>query len=455
LARTGMTGFSLMWVGQLVSLVGSGLTRFALGVLVYQQTGSATKFALIALFASLPGLLVAPLLGALVDRWNRRTAMLLSDFGAVLCTLALVLLLRADALEIWHIYLIVGVGSVFNHIQWPAYTAATTLLVPKRQFGRVSGMMQFGAAASEVVAPILAGLLLVEIGLTGVILLDFAAFLFAAATLLLVRVPDPEVSAEGRAAKGSLWREAALGWTFIRARPGLVGLLGYFAMMNLVLSVGTVMLIPMVLSLPASDPKLLGTVLSISSAGLLAGTAVMTITGGPRRQIHGVLACGYLFALAVVLTGLRPYVPLIAAASFLKMFGVPIINGSSQAIWQRKVPPDLQGRVFAVRRMIAQLTAPVGYLLAGPLADRVFEPLLRPGGALADSVGRVIGVGPGRGIALMFILTAALPAAVSTWGYLNPPLRNVEEELPDRVGDAPPVAREERAPAAEEAPAGA
>lgn len=460
---TSMRAFGAMWGGQLVSLVGSGLTRFALGVWVYQQTGSATKFALIALFASLPGLLVAPFLGALVDRWNRRWALLLSDFGAALCTLAIALLFRAEALELWHIYLLVGVGSLFNHIQWPAYTAATTLLVPKRQFGRASGMMQLGAAASEVVAPVLAGLLVVEIGLAGVIFIDFATFLVAAATLFLVRIPDPETSVEGRAARGSLWREAGSGWSFIRTRPGLVGLLLYFALLNLILSVGTVLLIPMVLSLPGSDPKLLGRVLAVSSAGLLAGSVVMTVTGGPRRQIHGVLGYGYLFGLALLLTGARPYAPLIAGAMFLQMLGVPIINGSSQAIWQRKVPADLQGRVFAVRRMAAQLTAPLGYLIAGPLADRVFEPLLAPGGGLADSVGRLIGVGPGRGMALIFILMAILPLAVSTWGYLYPRLRNVEEELPDRVGEAPPVAaREERVPellpeerAAEEAPAGA
>lgn len=436
---SGMRKFALMWTGQLVSLVGSGLARFAIGVWVYQQTGSATRFALIALFASLPGLLVAPFLGALVDRWNRRTAMLVSDFGAVLCTLALAALLRADALDIWHIYLLVGIGSIFNHMQWPAFTAATTLLVPKRQFGRVSGMMQFGAAASEVVAPILAGLLLLEIGLFGIIVLDIAAFVFAAITLLLVRIPSPAISAEGRASKGTLWREAAFGWQFIRVRPGLVGLLLYFAMMNLVLSVGAVLLIPMVLQLPGTDTKALGAVLSISSAGLLAGSILMAVTGGPRRQIHGVLAYGFLFGVALLATGLRPLVPLVAAASFVKMLGVPIINGSSQAIWQRKVPPDLQGRVFAVRRMIAQLTAPVGYLVAGPLADRVFEPLLAPSGALADSVGRVIGTGGGRGIAFMFILTAGLPILVSAWGYLSPRLRNVEDELPDAVGERPPV----------------
>ncbi len=454
----GLRKFGLMWSGQLVSLVGSGLTRFGLGVWVYQQTGSATKFALIALFASLPGLLAAPFLGALVDRWNRRTAMLVSDFGAALCTVAVALLLRADALALWHIYVLVGIGSLFNHVQWPAYTAATTLLVPKRHFGRVSGMTQFGFAASEVVAPVLAGLLLVQVGLAGVIFIDFATFLFAAATLLAVRVPDPPPSAAGRAAKGTLRREAAFGWSYIRERPGLVGLLAYFAMMNLVISVGAVLLIPLVLQLPGSDPKVLGTVLSISSAGLLAGSVFMATTGGPRRQIHGVLAYGFVFGLALFASGLAPLVPLVAAASFVKMLGVPIINGSSQAIWQRKVPPDLQGRVFAVRRMVAQLSAPLGYLCAGPLADRVFEPLLMPGGALAGSVGELIGTGPGRGIALLFILTAALPMAVSAWGYLTPRLRNVEDELPDAVGETPPAAAAERRPEPSppsEAPAGA
>jgi DHA3 family macrolide efflux protein-like MFS transporter len=429
----GLRSFGLMWFGQLVSLVGSGLTRFALGVWVYQRTGSATQFTLITLFAFLPGLLAAPFAGALVDRWDRRWVMFWSDLAPALGTMALVLLIRADALQVWHIYLVVAFGSVFNTFQWPAYIAATTLLVPKKQLGRANGMLQLGQASAEVVAPILAGLMIATVGLDGVILVDLGTFVFAAATLLLVRIPRPQASAAGRKARGSLLSEAGYGWTFIRARPGLLNLLLYFAMVNLVFSIATVLVTPLVLSF--ASPRVLASVLSVSSAGLLTGSVVMIVTGGPRPRIHGVLAFGLLFGVALLAAGLRPNLLLISAALFLLMFGAPIMNGSSQAIWQVKVPPDLQGRVFAVRRLIAQLTAPLGFLSAGPLADHVFQPLLTEGGPLAGSVGRVLGVGPGRGIGMIYVTLAILPLLFSLWGYAQPSVRQVETDLPDAIRD--------------------
>jgi DHA3 family macrolide efflux protein-like MFS transporter len=428
----GLRVFGLMWFGQLVSLVGSSLTRFALGVWVYERTGSATQFALITLCAFVPGLLAAPFAGALVDRWDRRWTMFWSDLAPALGILTLVLLIRAEALEVWHIYLVVAFGSVFNTFHWPAYVAATTLLVPKKQLGRANGMLQFGQATGEVVAPILAGLMIATIGLDGVILVDLGTFLFAATTLLLVRIPRPPASAAGKA-RGSLLTQASHGWTFIRERPGLFNLLLYFAMVNLVFSVTSVLVTPLILSF--ATPQVLASVLAASSAGLLAGSIVMTVTGGPRPRIHGVLAFGLLFGAALFVAGLRPNPLLISVALFVLMFGAPIINGSSQAIWQVKVPPDLQGRVFAVRRLIAQLTAPLGFLSAGLLADRVFQPLLDEGGALAGSVGRVLGTGPGRGIGLIYVTLAALPLLFSLWGYAQPSIRRVETELPDAIRD--------------------
>ncbi|HJX27974.1 MAG TPA: MFS transporter, partial [Thermoanaerobaculia bacterium] len=230
-----------------------------------------------------------------------------------------------------------------------------------------------------------------------------------------------------------LLAEAALGWTFIRERPGLLSLLLYFAMVNLVFSIATVLVTPLVLSFASS--RVLASVLAASSAGLLAGSVVMTVTGGPRPRIHGVLAFGFLFGAAPLMAGLRPDPLLISVALFLLMFGAPIINGSSQAIWQVKVPTGLQGRVFAVRRLIAQFTAPLGFLSAGPLADRVFQPLLDEGGALAGSVGRVLGVGPGRGIGLIYVTLAVLPLLFSLWGYAQPSVQRVEAELPDAIRD--------------------
>lgn len=445
-AAGGMKLWSIIWGGQLVSLVGSGLTSFALGVWAYQRSGSVTQFALIVFFAGLPGILLAPAAGALVDRWDRKWVMIGADTASALITVSIALLLWTDSLQIWHIYIAAALGSVFKTFQWPAYIAATTLLVPKRHYARVGGMMQFGQAASEIVAPLIAGLLMVTIEVKGVLLIDFATYFFALGALAFVRVPRPEQTEEGAAAaKLPFRKQMAYGFTYIGQRHGLLGLLLFFAMINFVVSVATVLLTPMVLSF--TSEAVLGTVLSVSSAGMLVGSIIMMVTGGPKKRIYGVLVFGLILGVAVFFAGLRPWAPLVAGAVFLMMAGVPIINGCSQAIWQSKVAPDVQGRVFSVRRMVAQFTVPIADLSAGPLADFLFEPAMAQHGPLAGPLGPILGVGDGRGIGLLFVSIAILPILASIAGWFYSPMRNVETDLPDAIAD------EDEEPTAAEAPA--
>ncbi|MCX7594876.1 MAG: MFS transporter [Fischerella sp.] len=428
-----MRVFILIWFGQLISLIGSGLTRFALGVWVYQNTGSVTEFALISLFAMLPSILMSPLVGVLVDRWNRRFCMILSDTGAGLSTLAIVLLLLLGKLEVWHIYLAVAVSSTFSAFQWPAYAAATTMLVPKQHLGRASGMVQLAEAVSRLLSPMLAGALVVTIQIQGVILIDCVTFLFSLVTLLLVRFPKPKTSVEDEVRQSWGLREFTYGWTYITACPGLLGLLIFFAGINFLIGVVSVLVTPLVLAFASAT--VLGTVLSIGGSGMLVGGLVMSVWGGPKNRILGVFGFTLLGGLSILLAGLMPSVPIFFAAAFIYYFGVSIINGCDQAIWQSKVAPAVQGRVFAVRSMLALASLPLAYLIAGPLADQVFEPLLTPTGLLAGSIGKFIGVGRGYGIALLFVVMGMLTILAIALGYLYPPLRRLEDELPDAIAD--------------------
>ena len=427
----GMRTFIVIWSGQLVSTIGSGLTGFALGVWIYQETGSVTLFAMNMLAFAIPNLVVSPFAGALVDRWDRRRVMILSDTGAGLATLSIAILYMTGNLEVWNIILATAFNSAFSTFQWPAYSAVTTLLVPKEQLGRASGMVQIGEAISQLLAPAAAGALFVTFGLGGVIAVDFATYLFAVLTLLFVRVPSPERSEAGKEAQGSLWKEALYGWTYISTRAGLLGLLLIFAAFNFVSGLILPLITPMILDTTSAD--MLGYLMSIVGVGMLIGTLVMSAWGGPKRRIHGVLGFLMISGFFTSMLGVSPLIPVLAMAGFGLMFSMPIINGSSQAIWQSKVDPDVQGRVFSVRRMIAWSMTPMAYIVAGPLADRVFRPLLLEGGALADSVGQLIGVGPGRGTGFMFIVVGAVSIVVAALGYLNPHVRNVEDELPDVV----------------------
>ncbi len=429
-----MRTFFVVWSGQLVSTVGSNLTGFALGVWVYQETGSTTLFALTMLSFMVPNILLAPLAGALVDRWDRRLVMILSDTGAGLSTLIVALLYFSGRLEVWHIYVLTALNASFTVFQWPAYSAATTLLVPKRHLGRAGGMVQIGEAVSQLIAPAIAGAMLVTVGIGGVVIVDFLTFSVAILTLFFVRFPKPKVSQAGQESKGSIWKEAAYGWRYITSRPGLLGLLLIFAMMNLLFGFTNPLIAPMVLEMTSAD--MLGYLASLIGVGMLIGTLVMSAWGGPKRRIHGVLGFMIIQSVFLGMLGLRASIPWMAFAGFWMMFFNPIINGSSQALWQAKVATDVQGRVFSVRRMIAWSTTPLAYLLSGPMADKVFTPLMLEGGGLASTwVGKIVGVGPGRGIGVMFVLVALLSMIVAAAGYLNPRVRRVEIELPDAVPD--------------------
>ncbi len=438
--------FIAIWLGEVVSVFGSGLTGFALGVWVYQQTGSATQFALISMFAVLPSIVASPFAGALVDRWDRRWVLLLSNLLSALVTLSLAGLFFAGRLETWHIYLGTIVNSLSGSLFQPALQASVTMLVDRKHYGRANGMIQLGFGAAQIASPVLAGILVVAIQIWRVLMIDFATFLVAIVVLLIVRIPRPQATAAGKRAP-NLLGEASYGWRYVLARPGLLGLLIFFAILNFALGIVEVLITPLVLSF--ADAAVLGRVLSTAGIGLLLGGLVMSVWGGPKRRVLGILFFSLMQALILFLGGLRPNAVLVAIAAIVFLFNSQIIAASSQTIWQSKVEPDVQGRVFSVRMMIGWSTLPLAYLVAGPLADYVFNPLLMSGGGLSGSIGQIIGVGPGRGIGLLYILLGVMLLATVLGAYLYTPLRRVESDLPDAVVEhEPPATTPDRAPEA-------
>jgi DHA3 family macrolide efflux protein-like MFS transporter len=172
---------------------------------------------------------------------------------------------------------------------------------------------------------------------------------------------------------------------------------------------------------------------------MVIGSVVMSAWGGPKRRVRGMLGFMAIGGASLAVAGLRPVLWLATAGALGLMAVVPIVNGTSQALWQSKVPLDLQGRVFSTRRMIAQIATPIAFVSAGPLADRVFEPLLTDGGVLVDTVGRIIGTGPGRGSGLLVTLTGLAVVALAGTGWLIPRIRNIEDDIPDAIGDLAPA----------------
>lgn len=423
----GMRGFIIVMIGQVVSLLGTGMTNFAIGVWIYQETGEASAFtwAMVAFFA--PSVLFSPIAGVIVDRANRRLVMIVSDLIAGFVTIAWVGLLVFADLQLWQIYIGNFIAGAANAFQFPAYSAAISVMLPKEQYGRAAGMQSLAQAASGILAPVFGGALLGVIGLSGIMAIDVVTFVFAVGALLIVFIPQPEAITK----RGNFWQDLVYGFEYIFKRPSLLGLQLVFFSINFLAMFGIAVMVPMILARTNNNELLLGSVQSIGAFGGVAGGLLLSIWGGPKRKVHGVLLG--MFAISVfgqMLMGVAQGLLIWAAASFFSQFILPILNGSNQAIWQAKVTPDVQGRVFSVRRLIAQITAPVAVAIAGPLADNFFEPAMN-GGVLEPMFSRLVGTGPGSGMALMFILFGSIGAAVGLGGYLFPAVRNAEDILPD------------------------
>ncbi len=429
---TGMRSFFTIWVGQLVSLIGSQLTGFALGVWIYDQTHSVSLLAVSQVALGAPFVFFSPLAGVLADRWNRRSVMILSDFGAGLAVLGAATLYLTHSLQPWMVIPINFFIAAFNSLMWPAFTASVTLLVPKEQYGRANGFVQLGEALPQIAGPAIAGVLYVAIKLGNMALIDFSTYIFSMVVMILfVRIPKPPRTEDGHQAKGSVWKEMRYGWDYILARKGLLSLLMFFLAINFLGGVMQPLFIPLILDNWKAD--VLGYLSTIMGVGMLAGTVVMSAWGGGKRKIYTLLGAGLISGLFLSAVGLRISIPLLAVCGFGFMFSVPLMNAASQAIWQSKVAPDVQGRVFAVRRAIAWSSQMVAPLLAAPLADYVFKPGMSAGGALAAIFGPIIGIGSNHGIGLLIGLLGLLTALVAILALFNPVIRNVEIDLPDHI----------------------
>jgi MFS family permease len=424
-APAGMRTFLIIWIGQLVSALGTGLGSFSLGVWIYETTHSTALYSIMAFVAAVTGLLVAPIAGSLADRWDRRRILVCSDLGSAAMTLIVGLLLISGHLRPWHVYPMIAAMVTFGTFQGPALLASITMLVPRRELARASGMSQASAAVTQIVGPLLAGTLVGRLGYGGVILIDFSTFLFAALTLVAVRIPRPPVSPGRR----PILHDALLGLRYIRERTGLFSLLKLFALTNFSLGIVQVLLTPLILSF--ATPADLGAVSAAGAVGGLLGALALSFWGGPKNRLWTIFGLLIAQGLLLLLGGKEPSIPLITAATFAFMITGPIIAACSQVIWQNKVALDLQGRVFAMRGMIASATLPIAYLASGLLADRIFEPAMAPGGALAGTLGHLLGVGKGRGVGLLFVTLGLLIILITLIAFLNPRLRRVEKELPD------------------------
>jgi len=430
---SGMFAFTIVWVGQAVSLLGTSMTAFALTIWAYELTGKATALALAGFFHVTPLLIFSPIAGAIVDRSNRKLMMMISDLGSGFAAIGILILFITGQLELWHLFAANAITGVFQTFQWPAYSAAITMIVPKKHYARAHAMNELAGNTSGIFAPLLAGALLPFIGLGGILTIDIITFLVAVGALLIVKIPQPEATEEGVESRGSIWKESVYGFLYIFKRPSLLGLQTVFMIGNFFATMAYTLLAPMILSRTDSNSLIYGSVQTAGAIGGVVGGLLMSAWGGAKKKVHGVLSGWFIAGFGTTVIGLGQAFPVWAVGNFIGAATIPLINSSNQAIWQVKVAPDLQGRVFAIRRMIAWFVTPIATLLVGPLADLVFEPAMSEPSFLSASFGQLVGYGAGAGMALIMVFCGLAMAGVGVGGYGVRVVRDAESILPDHL----------------------
>ena len=420
--------FYTLIVTQMLSLIGSRISGLAVSIWVFNQTGNATPLALVSFFSVIPMVLASGISGALADRWDRRHIMALADAGQAVGTSLLLLTFVTDSFQLWHLYAVTFVGAIFGVFQQPAFQASVTMLIADEQRDRANAIQQLSGPVAGMIAPAIAGFTFVVIGVAGAIIVDLVTFLIAVGVVLRIHIPRPVQTDEGQALQGSLWQESLGGLRYLWSRRILFVLMLFTAVVNfLVIGVMT-LATPYVLARTGSEVAL-GGILSLFNVGAIAGALIIGIWGGTRPRIHTMMPA--LIAVGIFLMGLgmAQSPGALAVAALLLMLPLPMIEAPFLSMMQAKVPPDLQGRVFAVTRQISMVLTPVAYLLVGPLADRVFEPAAAQSGW--NAITPVVGKGTGSGMGLMIVLAGSITAILTALMYAHPAIRNLEANLPD------------------------
>jgi MFS transporter, DHA3 family, macrolide efflux protein len=436
-SSSSMTNFMIVWSGQLISNIGSTMTTFAINIWTWELTNQVTSLALVDFFSLLPSIFFTPFSGIIVDRSNRKLLMILGDTVAVTATVAVILLYFTKNLQIWHFYFISAVVGTFSQLQWLAYSASVSLMIPKQHYTRAISLESLSGYSANIIAPALAGYLYYIIGLAGICLIDIATFAIAIITVFLACIPKPEVSETEHSVTVNIWQELGFGLQYIRNRKGLFVLLLVSALFWFSHDISDALYTPMILSRTGNNTLILGSLASAAGFGGVLGSLIITIGGGFRQKIKGVLLGMMGGGLFKMIFGLGQTPWFWIPAQFCASLNFPLNGSSTTAIWLAKIPPNIQGRVFAARSLLDQLVSATAYLTAGILADNIFTPAFSQASIFVRIFGGIFGTGRPGGIAMLYVISAICMFLVGLLGFYFPLLRDMEKTLPDHDTTVP------------------
>lgn len=453
----GPRAFHAILLGRLISNVGSATSRFAVIFWTLADGGDPTAYSLVLVAAFLPMGLGALLAGPVADRWDRRRVMIAATVVGSLCPLAAALLYFSGELTTWRLLVVLFADGVANAFMIPAFDASIPQLVRKERLERASGLAQANVALATIVGSALAGVLLAPAGLGFIFVLDFLTFAPTLLALALAVVPSPSAepgagkpeageseagepapvpAGRGAGLPAALARDFAAGWSHLHERRPLMRLLWLLTVAMLLLpGFGFALCTPLVLAF--ADERAAGFVLSSFGVGALLGGVLLAAWAGPAKRMNGLLAALAAAGLAAVTVSLREHLTIMMLGVGCLGIGFTFLMGLARVIWQVKVAPAFLGRVLALRQLFGVAAQSLGLLLAAPAAVTLFEPLMAADGALAGSAGLVLGVGPGRGAALMFAAVGLSAMGIALACFLAPNVRRLEDLVPDADGARP------------------
>ncbi|MFE3460044.1 MFS transporter [Nocardiopsis aegyptia] len=429
-AARGFRSFLLIWAAQLVARVGNGLTPFGLSVYVYQQTGLSTSVAVVTMAGFLPAMLLAPLGGVLADRVDRRLLMILGGAFSAVGLLALLVAFRGGAASVPVICACLAFSSVFASVMDPAYRATITDLLPPAQYARAGGLTQLASASQFLISPALAGLLMALSGVTLVVVVDVALMTVTTVCMVLIR---RTITAAGPAPRRGVWADLRFGVAFLARNRNITALVLLVTLVTFCMGFVQTLFTPMLLDL--SSEQTLGVVRSGAAVGMVAASLAIGVLGTGHRHVRSIVTALAVGGVAVALMGATTNVLLVGAFAFVFFLTLPALNTSVEVLARSSIPNATQGKVWGLIGLVSQLGYLVAYAVSGPLADFVFNPLLVPGGALAGTLGTLIGVGPSRGIGLMFVVVGVLLVVLAVVISRVKGMRTMEAHQERRVRD--------------------
>ncbi len=421
-----MKMFLLLWLTQAFSGLGSAMTGYALVVWSYTQKGSALMTALLMVSSYAPYVLCSIFAGAFSDKWNKKITMLVCDTAAAMTTVVLLFLLKKDALQVWHLYLINAVNGLMNTVQQPASEVATTRVLPKKYYQRVGGLRYFSGSMNSIMTPVLATAVLGTAGMEAIVAFDLFSFGVAFVVLAFgIRIPEEE---KAKNDQENLLQSVKEGIGYLEREKGIFGLLLFLAAINLVASAYNAAFPAMMLSRNGGSQRTMGVVNAVIGVTTLAGSILASFMKTPKSRVRVICNC-LLFSMGTenFLLAFGRTEAVWCLAGFLGWIAIPLMNTNLDAILRLRVPKQIQGRIYSVRNSLQFFTIPIGYFLGGFLVDRVFEPFMARQGADGFLM-KVFGTGKGSGAAFLFFFLAFAGILVCLCFRKNPYIWELDKE---------------------------